>query len=252
MPYAVLASLFAVLASFSVAHAATPQTFVCAEAKADLAKKPQLRALAEKAYGPLQYRPWSATEPCAVPTAILNYKTQTVLISTAEPPFQAHACEATLTAHLFARQGRDLALKRTVKDFAKTGENCLAGRFKPVVVAGRDAFAVEGSGGGQGARAGWLEFYRLEDVGIRQFRLPNLSCVWVDYRNAGPASADLENIRSTWRIAGQKADQLLLTFKVAAPGRKTKTLKTEWSFGPNGLTLVRGKTPEAFADGACL
>jgi hypothetical protein len=226
--------------------------FVCSEAKPALTKDPELRNIAEKAYGPLQYRDWSETKPCAVPTAVLKYKNQMVLISTAEPPYQGHACQATLTAHVFAPAGDGLKLSRTVRDFVQTGENCLAGAFKPISIAGQDAFAVEGSGGGQGAQAGWLEFYRFDGDTIRQAKLPNLSCVWVDYRNAGPASADLETIRSTWRIGGASNNTLYLDFKVSKPKARTKTLKTEWSFGPGGLTLVRGNTPEAFADGACL
>lgn len=234
------------------ALAAEPQTFVCAEVKADLAKNRDLSAMAETAFGSLQYRAWSAEQPCAVPTAILKYKSQSVLISAAEPPYQGHACQATLTAHIFVQDGQGLKLARTVKDFVKTGENCLAGKFTPITIAGQDAFAVEGSGGGQGARAGWLEFYRFDGEAIRQQTLPNLSCVWVDYRNAGVAAAELENIRSTWRIAGRNNDRLKLDFKVSKPRAKAKSLKTEWSFGPDGLTLIRGKTPEAFADGACL
>lgn len=251
MTLALIAALSALL-SLASASGAAPSSFVCVDVKGAVSAKPALRALAEKAYGSLHYRPWSAKEPCVVPTAILKYKTQTVLISTAEPPYQAHACQATLTAHVFVPEGKGLVLARTVKDFAKTGENCLAGRFRPVRIAGQDGFAVEGSGGGQGARAGWLEFYRFDGDAIRRMTLPNLSCVWVDYRNAGPSGADLETIRSTWRIGGRKEDTLFLTFKVSRPGHKPKTLPTEWSFGSDELTLVRGETPEAFADGACL
>lgn len=236
----------------ATALAASTGPYVCAEAKANLVKKPALAAAAEAAYGPLQYRPWSEKEPCAVPTAVLKYKSQTVLISTAELPYQAHACQATLTAHVFTPEGNGLKLARTVKDFAKTGENCLAGSFKPLTIAGSDAFAVEGAGGGQGAKAGWLEFYRFDGETIRPYTLSNLSCVWVDFRNAGPASADLENISSTWRVGGPSMDRLFLNFKVAKPKSKTKTLKTEWTFGADGLSLVKGKTPEAFDDGACL
>jgi hypothetical protein len=233
--------------------AAAPATHICAEVKADLAKKPEMRVLAEAAFGaPLLYRAWSAKDPCVVPTAVLKYKSQTVLISTAEPPYQAHACQATLSAHVFVREGKALTLARTVRDFAKTGENCLAGRFKPLTIAGENAFSVEGTGGGQGARAGWLEFYRFEGAEIRQHRLPNLTCVWVDYRNAGIAASDLENIQSSWRIGGRNHDMLSLDFSVAQHGAKAQKLRTKWSFGPQGFTLVGGKTPDAFADGACL
>lgn len=237
---------------FASALSVAPGTYICAEVQADLAKKPALRAMAEQAFGPLQFRPWSGTQPCAVPTAVLKFKSQTVLLSTAEPPYQAHACQATLTAHIFTPGGKGVKLSRVAKDFAKTGENCVAGTFKPLTIAGQDAFAVEGSGGGQGARAGWLEFYRFDGETIRQAKLGDLSCVWVDYRNAGALGADMENIRSSWRIGGRDRDRLFLDFKVAKPKSKAKTLKTEWSFGADGLKLVRGKTPEAFAEGACL
>jgi hypothetical protein len=243
----VLSALFALSA-----HAAAPQTYVCAEVKDDLAKKPELAELAAKAFGPLQYRAWSEKEPCTVPTAILKYRTQTVLISTAEPPYQGHACQATLSAHVFVPEGKSLKLSRTLKDFAKTGENCLAGTFKPVTIGGKDAFALEGSGGGHGARAGWLEFYRFDAGAIQQVKLPGMTCVSVDYRKAGPAAADMQNIDSSWRIGGPNNSKLFLDFHVAKANAKGSMLKTEWAFGRDGLRLVRGRTPETFADGACL
>lgn len=232
--------------------AATPQTFVCSEAADHVATQPDIQALAEKAYGPLQYRAWSQSAPCVVPTAILAYKTQTVLISTAEPPFQAHACPATLTAHVFRRAGADLKLARVVKDFAKTGDECVAGRFKPVTLAGRDGFSIEGAGGGQGVRAGWLEFYQFDGPGIRQIKLPGLSCIWIDYRQAGPAGADMQSIDATWRLGGANNSRLFLDFHISKASGKASTLKTQWDLGRNGFKMVRGSVPEAFAGGACL
>jgi hypothetical protein len=233
------------------APAAAP-TYVCAEVQADLAKDLELTRLAALAYGPLQYRAWGAQAPCAVPTAALTYKAQTVLISAAEPPYQAHACQATLTAHVFARRGKDFKLVRTIPNFVQTGENCLPGKFTATSIAGKDGFVVEGAGGGQGAKAGWLEFYQVEAKSIRQIKLPGLTCTSVDYTNAGPAAADMQNIASSWRIGGGNNARLFLDFYVAKSGAKGSVLKTEWAFGRNGLTRVRGRTPEAFADGACL
>jgi hypothetical protein len=243
----------AVALAFAAATSPAPApAFVCAEVKADLAKNAELTRLATLAYGPLQYRAWSAKAHCAVPTAALTYKTRTVLISAAEPPFQGHACRATLTAHVFKPEGGGLKLDRSITAFAQTGENCLAGTFKPVAISGQDAFAVEGSGGGQGAKAGWLEFYRFDGAAIRQIKLPGLTCTSVDYTNAGPAAADMQTIAATWRIGGGNNSRLFLDFHVAKPGAKGSFLKTEWNFGRNGLARVRGRTPEAFADGACL
>lgn len=250
-PHFAIAVLACVLGA-GPAFAAGPKPYVCAEVKDELAKDPKLMALSTQAYGGLQYRAWSETQPCAVPTAILKYKTQTVLISTAEPPYQGHACQATLTAHIFVPDGKGQKLARTVKDFAKTGENCLAGLFKPVTIAGNDAFAVEGTGGGHGARAGWLEFYRIDASTIQPIKLPGMTCVSVDYRNAGPASADMQNVDSSWRIGGPNNTKLFLDFRIAKANAKGSTLKTEWAFGRDGLTLIRGRTPETFADGACL
>jgi hypothetical protein len=247
-------ALFALgLLAFAVQPVRASQTYICSEVADHLTKTPDLTALAEKVYGaPLQYRSWTETSPCAVPTASLEYKTQTVLITAAEPPFQARPCRSTLSAHVFQRGGKDLKFTRTIKDFVKTGEYCIAGVMKPVTITGRDAFVIEGSGGGQGAKAGWLEFYQFQGAGIRQIKLPGLSCTWVDYRDGGPAVADLENIFSQWRIGGPNNSRLFLDFTVIKPKPKTEVLKTEWAFGRGGLKLVRGRTPEAFADGACL
>lgn len=247
---ALMLLVFGLSAASVIAAPAT--AYICAEAKDELTQNPVLMEFAYQAFGGLEYRPWAADKPCSVPTAIISMKTRAVMISTAEPPYQGHACQATLTAHVFSTQGNKVAFQRTIKDFAKTGENCLAGAFKPVTIAGQDAFAVEGAGGGQGARAGWLEFYRFDGDTIRQLKLPGLSCVWVDYDNAGTASADMENIQSSWRIAGINNDRLHLTFKIRKPKAKAKVMTSQWAFGPNGLTLVWGRTPEAFADGACL